>query len=761
MRFDTASAVEETTWNMRIADEPRAADRAVILRLFNGAAPFDEATAEENQIQVNRNDLSGPNLMANAFRQWNQNFLKGSRFFTARPDTGPAHKRQAWSSTFTTHANRLLKRAPAMRGQARGTGKNTLLYGIGPTMWKNRRGIVPGTIPVGSLMIPSETEIEDFEDSLPYFAVFKEWNLAQLYDMTKGPRRDPGWNMDLVQAQYEYLKDELRKSPNSLAYQYMPERIEELAKQDKGLFGSDAAPTVDVWDFYFRETEDGNGWYRRIILDWGGGVEANKVRPASKNKVKDSDAFLYTSGKRKYADHLSEVLHCQFGDCSPYAPSKYHSLRGLGWMLWGVCDIQNQQWCKFNEAVFEQYMWFFQTAGNQDLLRLKKANFQHMGVIPQGIRFLLPNERFIPNMELVQLAFELNRQRMSEASTSYTQDFQKQQKKEMTATETMAIVNAAQSLSSSIFDNAALEEESKYREMCRRLCLKNNNDPMAREFRLSCLKDGIDEDMLDVDKWTIEAERVMGGGNKTVQMATVQFLQNIRKNLPPDGQRLVDNMSIAAATDQPQLADDMAPLKENQPISSSMHDAQLATERLLKGLPFHLPKDAIGMDYAVQWLHDLALLVQQAVQSGGMAQPDQLVGMGNLAQHIKALLDQEATNPDQKENVRPLEDNLGQLMNHLKAFQQRLMQAAKAQQKQAGNGANGEGAAKVQAMMMQAQAKAANTRESHAQKTAQRQQAWEMEQQRKNAQLAADIQREGVRTRHELLGNRIRALSEN
>lgn len=247
MRFDKASSCEEVIWDMRISEEPRAADRAVLLRLYNGNPPFDEATVEENSIQVNRNDLEGVNILSQARRQWNNAFLKPTNFFSARPDVGPSHKRAEWSQYFTKHANRLLKRSRKMVGQVRATGANTILYGIGPTMWKDRRTIVPGPIPVGSLLIPSETEIDDF-DNLSYFAVFREWTATQLYEMTHGPRVDPGWQMKMVEAQMDYIRDEMRKSPNSLAYQYMPERIEELIKQDKGYFGSDAVPTVDVWD---------------------------------------------------------------------------------------------------------------------------------------------------------------------------------------------------------------------------------------------------------------------------------------------------------------------------------------------------------------------------------------------------------------------------------------------------------------------------------------------------------------------------------
>ena len=193
MRFDKASSVEEVTWDMRISEEPRAADRATLLRLYNGNPPYDEATAEENSIQVNRNDLEGVNILSQARRQWNSAFLKPSNFFVAKPDMGPAHKRQEWSIIFTKHANRLLKRCRKMVGQVRATGANTVLYGQGPVMWKDRRTPVPGPIPVASLLVPSETEIDDF-DNLSYFAVFREWNASQLYDMTHGPKVDSGWN---------------------------------------------------------------------------------------------------------------------------------------------------------------------------------------------------------------------------------------------------------------------------------------------------------------------------------------------------------------------------------------------------------------------------------------------------------------------------------------------------------------------------------------------------------------------------------------
>ena len=772
MKFDTVAACEEKVWDCRLADQTRAEDRKVLLRLYNGNPPYDEATEEENQIQFNRNDLTGPNVLSQARTQYNNAHLRPSNFFTAKAQSGPGHKRAEWSSAFTTNANRPLKASPRQAALIRSQGANLMTFGIGPANWKDRRSVIPGGIPVSSLLIPSETTIEDWEN-LEFFAVFREWTISQLYDMTHGPKVDPGWNMEMVQKAYDYIKDDLRKSPNSLAFEYMPERMEELAKQDKGLYGSDAVPTVDVWDVYCK-SEDGKSWLRRVILDSNAGQDmtssdAPDVRPESRNKTGGKEQFLYTSGKRKYADEVSQIIHCQFGDCSPYSPVRYHSVRGLGWMLWGVCDIQNQIHCKFTESVMEQFLWFFKSAGNQDLIRLKKASFSHMGIIPQGIGFLTPAERYVPNTPLIEMAFARNREQLGDMSSSFTKGYDEGKGQGRTATETMAIVNSSQALSSGILTLSYGYAKSLYTEEVRRLCLKNSTDPMAREFRLACLKDGIPEDMLDVNKWSIEPDQVLGGGNKTLQMASVGFLNQIRKNLPPNGQRVVDHISVEAATDQPDLAEEIAPLGQDKPISNSTNLAQLATDRIMRGLPFQTPKDAIFEDYVMVLLHDMGLTIQKIMQRGGTATPDELGGLMNLGKHIKDFLDimaKPATGkgaaPEDKQKIKQLEDAFGQLMNHVKALAQRLQQSQAKQAGANGNGAQGDpkAAAAVQSTMLMGQTKAKILEANAALKQKHKDQQFQADQKRKDAQTAAEITRGGVRTRHELLASRLKALAE-
>jgi hypothetical protein len=757
MRFQNVGEVEQVVWNARLADLPRAENRAILQRTYNGEPPYDKNKDQENSRQVNRNFLHGTRVISEARRQWNGGFLRPSNYFSVTVDSGPAHKRSEWQRTITRHINRQLKRDSNMMEQVRATGAQVMLHGIGPVVWTDRRDPIPRPIPIASLMIASETDI-DFRN-LDWYAMFQEWTPTQLYQMTHGPKVDPGWNMKAVDAQWSYMREQLQKEPNSTAYQYMPERIEELAKQDLAFWGSDAVPTIDVWDVKFRDDEDGSGWYRRIFLDWNVGEGEMKSykesggRPETQNK----EGWLYTSGKRKYCDNLSQVLHVQYADTSCFAPFKYHSVRSLGWMMWPVVDLLNRLNCQFTENVFMNLLWWFRAASKQDFDRVKKAMFEHMGVIPQGISMIRAEERFKPDPALLELAFGSFRQTISENAASFTQDFDKGNSgKEMTATETMARINNTNALVSGMLDLAYKYAIPQYREISRRFCLPNSPYKAVRDFRLACLKDGVPAEMLDVEKWEVEPDKVMGGGNKTLELAIGNQLLQIRKNLGPDAQRKVDHTYIEVVTDDPAVAEDLAPLKDQKMLSPSKHDAQLSTDRILRGLKFDMTPEMVPEDYVVVWLGDMAALIQQYQQ----APPDvkELAGMGNLGQHIGVALQQMAGNDDEKQKVKEFGKVLSGLMKNLHDMAAQLQKQQA--QPQDNGGVDAKTAATLKGKMIIDQAKAANTRESHAARTAQRQAQWELEQQRKDRELANDMRRKNLEAQQELGVNAIKAMQE-
>ena len=779
LKFDSADKVEQLIWDMRLADLPRSDNRKVLNRTYNGHPPWSEEEAEENNVEINRSDLSGVNALSQARRQWDNAFLKTGNYFSVTLDSGPPHKRTEWGHIISRELNRRLKRRRGMMEQLRAKGAEVVLHGIGPVNWKDRSSPIPIPLPISSLMIPSETDI-DF-DNLEYLAIFRESTPSQLYDLTHGPKVDPGWNLPLVKSQLEYVGEQYQKQPNATAYQYMPERIEELIKQDKGFWGSDAVPTVDWWDFFFREADDGQGWYRRIVLDWDAGdapTTKNAPMPkTSRNRIGEDTHFLYSSGERRYAANLSEILHCQFADCSAVAPFKFHSVRSLGWMLWGICDLQSRLHCKFNEAVFQSLMWFFRVASNEQMTRLRQANFAHLGTIPAGVDFVKAQDRYTPDSGLITMAFARSRQLMSENAASFIQDFDKgATDKEMTATETMARVNSVNALVSGMLALAYTYEEFNYREICRRFCIKSNPDTDVRSFRLACIKQGVPAPMLDHERWDVSAERVLGGGNKTLEMAQVQFLQGLRKNLNPDSQRRVDHISIESATDDSALAEELAPIANQMKPSNSITNAQYATDRILRGLPYALPADAVFEDYILVWLRDLKALIEQMQNPMMGLNPEKLAGAFALAQATEPLIKQLHQDKEEKQKANLYQKALKQLEMGLQKMARKLQQQMK-QRQAAGPGAGqqenpaAEQASKIRieeaktqaalkGQVLLNQAKAQNLIEAHGQRTAQRQLASELDEQRKDRAANAELRRKAQSHEQETALSGLRSLQE-
>jgi hypothetical protein len=180
-----------------------------------------------------------------------------------------------------------------------------------------------------------------------------------------------------------------------------------------------------------------------------------------------------------------------------------------------------------------------------------------------------------------------------------------------------------------------------------------------------------------------------------------------------------------------------------------------------------------GMNHIDKWRRfgSMSDVIQKVESRGGMATQDELVGLQLMGEHIAKHIQLIAQDPNEKQRVKEYGDDLGKAMNMVKAYGQRIQEAQK-KAMQAGQGGNGgpdpKEMAKIQGMQMQSQAKAENTRESHAQRTAQRQVQWQMEMQRKKdehaiemkrmeAELAAELQAQGVKTGAEIENNRLKA----
>jgi hypothetical protein len=755
MTFNKASEVEQICYEFKLADFPRGLDRARIDDLLNGVPPYTQAEVRENRVAINVNYLEGTRLAHDARMQFNGNFLKPGRYFTSKTDMGAPHKRSERSSIVTQAIAKRMKRSAVYYETFRSKFALLVAHGIGPAGWDRDDFWCPDAYGIEDVLIPANTLLT--MKNLPFFALYHSYTGPELIKLTRDEKlaAEAGWNMSLVKQCLEYIDREATAlMGTNWPEVWSPEKLVERVKGDGGFYAGDQVPTIDCFDFYFWDDSEGEeGWKRRVILDsWStpSGTPPNHTMGANSKTDFARNQFLFNSGKRKVATSWREIVAFQFADLSAVAPFRYHSIRAIGYLLYAICNLQNRLRCKFNEAVFEALMMYFRVRSGDDAERALKIELVSQGFIDETVQFVPADQRFQVNHQLVQLGLQQNQQMINENSSSWTQSANRSNDRtEKTKFQVMAEIQAMTAMISAGLQQAYRYQEFEYDEIFRRFLLKNSRDPDIVSFRAEVIKKGVPDRMLIPEAWENSPERILGEGNKTLEMAIAEQLMQYRNLYDPEPQRQILRDVTLAITSDAAKSEMLVPLEATQ-VTDSVMLAQAGTTTLLMGLPWTVKTGVNHIEYVDAMLQSFAAEVMKHQQKGGMATQEQIEGMANVFTHLQQQIALVAQDPAEKDRVKQWGDGLGKLMNLVKAFVQRLKEQMKQQQAQGGNGQDAELQAKLQAIQMTAQAKMQNTRESHAQRTAQRQVQFEMEEKRKQQEHQMEMQKETHRVKLEL-----------
>jgi len=222
-----------------------------------------------------------------------------------------------------------------------------------------------------------------------------------------------------------------------------------------------------------------------------------------------------------------------------------------------------------------------------------------------------------------------------------------------------------------------------------------------------------------------------------MEMSAIQLLMQNREKYPAESQDKILRLFTLGTTDDAALAIDLVP--EEDGVSDDKQAAMNAFGTMMVGGEWQPSKRQNLLEVTRILIGQLALSVKQTNATGGMPSQDRLMGMQNVLKHISEFIAQIAEDDAQKEVAKQLADTSGKLANQVKAFGQRLAQAQKAQAQNNGNG--GADKAKIMATLMTAKVKSDNARQSHADRTAQKQLSWEAEEKRKQQDHQFEMRR--------------------
>jgi hypothetical protein len=287
----------------------------------------------------------------------------------------------------------------------------------------------------------------------------------------------------------------------------------------------------------------------------------------------------------------------------------------------------------------------------------------------------------------------------------------------------------------------------QYEQIADRFCNAESKNAEVRKFRRRALSQGVPEEMLDSDRWIIDPERVLGHGNKTLEIAMADKLMAVRHLHDPSAQTEILQIYDAANSDNPELA--MRLTQTAKAPSDSVHEAQLMFGTLMEGVPMSPHRGQNSQEMAQTLIKMTAFFLKQNVSLGIEPNKRDLLGLKTVVAAIQMYFQLFSQDKESKPALQKMGKEMGALTQAVGIYEKQVMEADKAQAQQ-GPQQDPKDAAKAQAMVIQAKTKAQLAAQAHQQKTQQRQvqfqQKQAQDQQKHQADMKTQLQQTQVDT---------------
>lgn len=745
MNFSTPSRVLQTIRAGDTVEWSRGENRTKINNQANCAPPLSPETAKKLGIKINVNWGELMTLLAHARRQYMNAFWSNLHFFKVSIPLAPSEKQADWGNQITQLINKPMRNSLSYFELHRSKWAAVVCHGPGPMMWYDQTHWKPEFVAIEDLRIPTDTTL-DF-DNLDWWAVRHIYTPYELLNKAFSDSKRNKWNKKGVARILKNYKEINFEDPTSkYDWETQPEKLAEVVKQDGGYYASDAMPGIPLWHFYFKdETDDNNkGVFMRIVPETqvliGGAPEEDK--------------FLWTSEEPE-AESRDQLLHCQFGDLCNKAPFNYHSIRSLGFALLEPTFYTNITRCRLLQHLHDNFNVWLRVSDPADRARPQVQEFANYGVVKPGVDIITQQQRHQIDPNLVEMGMAQLKQLQQEASSSYTQDIDTGTKREQTAFETGVKMQQINAMMGGLLMNAFIYEGHAYREICRRFCLKNTDDPDILMFQKRCDQYGIPRRWLNHSLWDIEPVTPLGMGNPTMAMASAQQLMSASGAFDATAQQEIKHEWVIAVTNDARKAARWAPLDRGKIITDSTRDAQAIFGTLMQGVPVPPREELSATEQIEAMLPMMAGVIVRLTKAGNVADEHDTTGLQTVAQYIAQQIQSLAGDPQMKQRVKQYGDALGKLMNQVKGLTQR---GAEQKAKQNGKG-DPSAAAKVQSIMMTTAAKVKAKQMSDQQKQRQNSEKFIREERRKDAEAFADIERENLKAKVQAR-NKLKSTSE-
>lgn len=353
--------------NLYLADEASARDRARIMDMFDGAAPYDTVALRRlgQGYRANLNFGEAGADLERALTSYNDLVTSVDRLVNIKTTYGDESQREEYGSIIAEEFHRLMtKDWSSFYFKQQLLSYYFVSQGLGIAFFEDERNWQWNVCPIGDFFIPRGTSAT--EDKVEIACVRRIYLTHELFQYIENPEiaTQAGWNVEAV-------RDAIRDATTTFPQDgFNWEELQRQIKANDLYFAHVRSREIHVVHYYVREFD---GSYSHAI-----------------GRRDGKGDFLFKKLHRfKTASEAFHIFTYGIGN------GMYHSIRGLGYKIFPHIQMTNRLRCAVADGAMVQTSILLQPQSSEDISRMTMAYSGPLSFLPPGLSVVNTN---FPNL---------------------------------------------------------------------------------------------------------------------------------------------------------------------------------------------------------------------------------------------------------------------------------------------------------------------------------------------------------------------------
>jgi hypothetical protein len=713
-RMGNAAQVQDFGRRLNENDEKRSRKRGLVNGLVGGFPPYraDRMRNAGKAQNCNANFGTARSYMENGSGAFYDLLTEAPGMVSIKTSYGEDEERDEWSRIMSEEADRILAENPLFDYEMQRSQWEMVLHGCGPLFWEDAFKVFPRAAACGDFKVPERTRSDIEYHEIAWADV--DYYPPELFKLIQDHQTaaQAGWDVDFAQRCIANAMD-IRQPDSQKAYDF---EFYQQELKNNSLSYYDDSLVIKLGYCWFKEFD---GRITQVIVE---------REQSTGSGTKDLEEKKDGSNVRFLFQHVGRYENFHQAYAAMYYDrgngGYHHSVDGMGTKMYSAMEFENRLLCRLMDGAFAPKVLFKPTT-TEVTNKMQLAVFGDHGVMPAGWEAVQSpiSGQITEGLTMYRASSDLMRSNLS----SYRQPVEPNRQGNP-ETKFGRQLDAAQqgSISKTSFSRYYKQLDAVYAEMVRRMCNLNSEDKDSKKFRERCEHRGVAKECFGRIE-AVEAVRVVGEGSAFLRKSSLSELMQtgLISGFSEEGKTNFTNDVIAATCGQKSVTR-YNPLKKRSKLPSDQEAmAMLQVAAMKIGTPPTITSSQKALTFAGVFLSACAQALQSLKQGANPVEVLHfldLCGPAVLA-HLKRI----ANDPLRKPTVEQMMDQMQRMMeltDELRKMIQKKQQQQKLQQQKT-----------QQAMSDEALA-------------ARKLQGEEM---RKNIKLKAQLQRDAVKTRSQLV----------